>query len=416
MEKILIKQVTIVDTNSPFNGLKKDVLIVDGKVSEIADAIKKSTDKIYEGSNQMLSNGWIDMQASFCDPGFEQNETILSGLLAAANGGFTKVCPSPDTDPAISNKTQVDYLFNKSKSLGKKLPQILPIGTITQNREGKDISEMYDMMQAGAKGFSDYKRSIADAGLMQRALLYAKNIDATIMIHCNDFHLSHGGLMHEGIVSTKMGVKGMPAIAEEIELQRNLSLLAFTDSKLHVNTISTVGSVEMIRMAKQKGLKVTCGVAIANLLFTDEQVFDFDANYKLNPPLRSAIHQQALKDGLLDGTIDVIVSDHCPKAIESKAIEFDYADFGMLTIETFLPMLLQAEIGLSPKQLIEKLVNNPSKLLGLPLPTIEVGAVANFTLFDFETEWQYNRANKKSKGVNSVFIDKILKGKAQIII
>jgi dihydroorotase len=416
METTLIQKATILDGHSKYNGQVKDILVQGGIIKEIADNISnKGVAHIYKADQQYVSNGWIDMQANFCDPGFEHKENLFSGLQAAGNGGFTQVCPTPNTHPPISNKTQIEYLLNKSKSFNIKLPQILPIGTITQNREGKDIAEMYDMMQAGAKGFSDSKKSMLDSGILYRALMYAKNINATLMLHCNDAHLSLGGLMHEGAISTKMGVKGMPAIAEEIELQRNISLLAYADGSMHINTISTKGSVDLVRQAKQKGLKITCGVAVVNLLYTDEHVSGFDSFYKVNPPLRNAEHIDALKAGLLDGTIDVIVSDHNPHDIESKDVEFDFADFGMSTIETFLPMILAAKLGLSPAQLVEKLVGNPTAILGLSKSKIVEGEKANLTVFSFDTEWSYSGLNKKSKAVNSVMLGKILKGKADAI-
>jgi dihydroorotase len=417
METTLIQKATILDVHSKYNGQVKDILIQGGIIKEIADTISdKGVEKIYKADDQFVSNGWIDMQANFCDPGFEHKEDLLSGLKAAANGGFTMVCPTPNTNPPISNKTQIEYLLNKSKSFNSPLPQILPIGTITQNREGKDIAEMYDMILAGAKGFSDSKKSMLDSGILYRALMYAKNINATLMLHCNDAHLSLGGLMHEGAVSTKMGVKGMPAIAEEIELQRNISLLAYADGSMHINTISTAGSVDLVRQAKLKGLKITCGVAIANLLYSDEQLSGFDSFYKVNPPFRSAEHIDALKAGLLDGTIDVIVSDHNPHDIESKDVEFDFADFGMSTIETFLPMILASKLDLSTAQLVEKLVTNPTKILGLNKSKILEGERSNLTVFNFDLEWNYSGLNKKSKAVNSVFVDKNLRGKAVIVV
>ncbi len=416
MEKILIKQATIIDFSSPFHQQKKDILFEDGRIKNIADRIDEKADITYAWKHAYLSNGWIDMQANFCDPGLEAKETLLSGLEAAANGGFTAVCPSPNTFPPISNKTQIEYLKIKSKSFAKKLPKLLPVGTITQNGEGKDIAEMYDMMQAGALAFSDYKQPIKDPSLLQRILLYAKNVDAKVCLHCNDQSLASGGLMHEGEVSTRIGVKGMPAIAEEIDLERCISILQYTDGNCHINTISTAASVDLIRNAKMKGLQITCGVSVANLLFTEADVFSFDSFYKVNPPLRSIADQKALHQGLLDGTIDVIISDHCPHDIEAKDVEFDYAEFGMSTIETFLPMLVAAQIGLPIDVLIQKLSVKPSEILGLELGSLQIGAEANATLFSLEENWLYNNATKKSKGINSVFMDQQLFGKAIAIL
>jgi dihydroorotase len=416
MEKTLVRQATIVDFNSPFNGQKKDVLFANGQILNIADHIDETADLILEWKNAYLSNGWIDMQANFCDPGFEQKETLLSGLQAAANGGFTSVCPSPSTSPAISNKTQIEYLSTKSKSFATRLPRILPIGTITHKGDGQEISEMYDMMQAGAIAFSDYKTPIKDANLLQRVLLYAKNIEATTMVHCNDQALAQGGLMHEGEVSTRIGVKGMPAIAEEIDLERCISILQYTDGKLHINTISTAASVELIRKAKANGLRITCGVSIANLVFTESDLLDFKSFYKVNPPLRSVEDQIALKQGLLDGTIDVIVSDHFPHEIEAKDVEFDYAEFGMSTIETFFPMVLASKINLPVDVLIQKLYVRPSEILGLVLNTINIGSAVSATLFSLEATWLYNSDTRKSKGVNSAYLDRELFGKAIAIV
>ncbi len=416
MEKTLIRKAKIVDAQSPFHGQIKDVLVENGQIIAIADAITDLADLVLDWKNAHLSNGWIDMQANFCDPGFEQRETLVSGLQAAANGGFAAVCPSPNTNPSISNKTQIEYLSTKSQSIAARLPLVLPVGTITQNGEGKEIAEMYDMMQAGAVGFSDYKTAIKDANLLQRIFLYAKNIDATIMLVCNDQALAHGGLMHEGEVSTRLGIKGMPSIAEELDLERSIRMLQYTDGKLHISTISTANSVVLIRNAKAIGLHITCGVSIANLVFTENDLSDFNSFYKVNPPLRSLADQAALIEGLRDGTIDVIVSDHAPHDIEAKDVEFDYAEFGMSTIETFFPMLLTAKVNLPIDILIQKLVVRPSEILGLNLSTIDIGNVTSLTLFSEDTTWVYNKETRKSQGVNSVYLNKALTGKAIAIV
>jgi dihydroorotase len=414
MKTILIKQATIVDPKSSFHMQEMDILIEQGIISKIDKSIDAKGLQVLDAKGAFISNGWIDMQASLNDPGFEHKEDISSGLNAAANGGFAYICPSTHTEPPISSKSQIEYLINKSQNIDVTA-SILPIGTITQNRDGKEMAEFFDMMQAGAKAFSDYKKPIADAGLLRRVLLYAKNVNATLFVHCNDNSIGMDGLMHEGIVSTKLGLKGMPAMSEYIHVQRNITVLEETGGKMHISTISTKESVELIRAAKAKKLDLTCGVALANLVFNDDELNDFNTYYKVNPPLRNNEHISALQEGILDGTIDVIASDHAPQDVESKDLEFDHAAFGMATIETFYPMLLSSGMKLSPEGLVAKLYDAPSRILGLSISTIAEQQKARLTCFNPNMEWDYSGANKKTKGVNNPWMNRKIKGRAFVL-
>ncbi|MBC7864359.1 MAG: dihydroorotase, partial [Bacteroidia bacterium] len=328
---ILIRSAKIIDPNSSFNGKKADILIENGEIVEIKQNIKNDKYKVIEGENIHVSPGWFDMQANFRDPGFEHKEDLESGMNCAAAGGFTGVCVMPSTNPPLHSKSQIDYVINKTKG---SIVDVFPVGCISHNYEGKDLAEMHDMKMAGAVAFSDDKKAIKDAGLVLRALQYSHNIGSFIITHCDDASISHGGQMNEGENSTALGLKGMPGLAEELMLERNLSILAYAGGKLHIPTVSTKNSVEMIRLAKAKGLNVTAGVAAVNLFLEDSALNDFDSNLKVNPPLRTKEEIEALKKGLASGVIDVIVSDHSPEDIESKDLEFDYASFGMIGLET----------------------------------------------------------------------------------
>ena len=364
--------------------------------------------KTIEGTDLHISTGWIDMQVNLCDPGNEHKETLEVGLRAAAKGGFTGIALMSGTNPPLSNKAQIEYIIHKSKS---SLVDIFPIGTISDNQEGKDLSEMYDMQLSGALAFSDYKKPIKDAGLILRALQYSDNINSFIITHCDDKTISHGGLMNEGVISTRLGLKGIPALAEEIMLQRNIQILEYTNGKMHIPTISTKGSVELIKKAKSKKLNITCGVAAYNLLLDETALEGFDTNFKVNPPLRTKEDIEALKKGIADGTIDVIVSDHNPQDIESKDLEFDLADNGMIGLESCFGVLNTA-LGskISLESLIETLTQKPRAILGLKALSITEGAEANLTLFNPNQKYIFEKSHIFSSNKNSGFIGKELKG------
>lgn len=407
---ILIKSATIVDNSSALNGKKTDILIEKGTITQIKQNIKNEKGyKTIEGADLCVSPGWIDMQARFCDPGMEHKEDLESGIHSAAAGGFTAVCVMPSTEPPLHSKSQIDYVINKTKNA---IVDVYPIGSLTHNREGKDISEMYDMKQSGAIAFTDDKRPVKDAGLLMRALQYAGNVDTLVLTHCEETSISHGGQMHEGETSTRIGLKGIPALAEELMLQRNIKIAEYTNGRLHANCISTKNSVDLLKRAKADGLKITASVAAHNLLLDDTKLFDFDANYKVNPPLRSKEDIEALKKGLANNVIDVIVSDHTPEDIENKELEFDLARVGIINLETAYAVANTAcHAKLEQSELIAKICHNPRRILGITTPEIKEGAEANLTLFDPNAEWTVEKKHYHSKSNNTPFIGMKLKGK-----
>lgn len=405
---VLIKQAKVICPQSSFHNKTVDILIENGNITQIKKNISQSDVKTIEQDNLMVSIGWLDMQANLCDPGFEFKEDIESGLKAAASGGFTGVCVMSGTNPPLHNKAQIEYIINRGKN---NLVDVFPVGTISQNQEGKDMSEMYDMKMAGAVGFSDYKNAVKDAGLVLHALQYSDNIGSLIITHCDDKSISHGGQMNEGETSTSLGLKGIPGLAEELMLQRNLTVLEYSGGKLHIPTISTKGSVELIKKAKANGLHVTCGVAAHNLLLDDSVLHDFDSNYKVNPPLRNKKDVDALRKALENGIIDVVVSDHSPQDIESKDLEFDLADNGIISLQTTFATALSALKGEHIDVLVEALTTKPREIIGSEIPKIEEGEKANLTLFTTKEETNLSEKDILSKSKNSPFIGKTLTGK-----
>jgi dihydroorotase len=406
---LLIKQATVIDSTSPHNGRVVDILIEKGVITQIKKSIVPEKGiKTIEAEGLHVSAGWLDMQVNFCDPGYEHKETLSNGLKSAAKGGFTSVCLMSGTNPPLHNKAQIEYVANRAKD---NLVDVLPIGTLSHNQEGKDLSEMYDMKISGAVAFSDYKKSTKDAGLILRALQYSQNINSFIITHCDDKTISHDGLVNEGVTSTKLGLKGIPALAEEIMLQRNIQILEYTGGKMHIPTISTKGSVELIKKAKAKKLNITCGVAAYNLLLDDSELEGFDTNYKVNPPLRTKDDIDALKKGIADGTIDVIVSDHAPQDIESKDLEFDHADNGMIGLESCFGVLNMAlSSKLSLENIIDTLTKNPRTILGLDALSVKEGAEANLTLFNPTKKYLFGKSHIVAANKNSGIIGKELKG------
>jgi len=406
---LLIKQATVIDSTSPHNGRVVDILIEKGVITQIKKTITPEKGvKTIEAEGLHVSAGWLDMQVNFCDPGYEHKETLNNGLKSAAKGGFTSVCLMSGTNPPLHNKAQIEYVANRAKD---NLVEVLAIGTLSHNQEGKDLSEMYDMKLSGAVAFSDYKKSTKDAGLILRALQYSQNINSFIITHCDDKTISHDGLVNEGVTSTKLGLKGIPALAEEIMLQRNIQILEYTGGKMHIPTISTKGSVELIKKAKAKKLNITCGVAAYNLLLDDSELEGFDTNYKVNPPLRTKEDIDALKKGLADGVIDVIVSDHAPQDIESKDLEFDLADDGMVGLESCFGVVNTA-LGskLSLEIIIDTLTKNPRSILGLDTVSVKEGAEANLTLFNPTKKYVFGKSHIVAANKNSGIIGKELKG------
>lgn len=400
---ILLKQVKVINPASEYHHKVVDILIESGKITEIKKSISdKNAGKIIQGEQLLVSIGWFDLQATAGDPGFEHKENLNSLIKCAASGGYTGLALHSNNHPQFNQKAQIDYIISNTKN---KIVDVYPLGTITNNGAGKELSEMYDMQQSGSKGFSNYKHPIKDAGTLYRALQYSNNINSLVMIQCNEESLSNGGQMNEGDNSTKLGLKGIPAFAEEIDLERNLSILEETGGQLHINSISTKGSVDLIKKAKSKNLKVTCGVSAFNMTLDDSCLLEFDSNYKLNPPLRTKKDVTALRSALESGLIDVVISDHCPQDIESKELEFDLAEFGAINLQTALPSILEKYNEKDLDQLIESITTNPRKILQLNIPRIEINQEANLTIFSQHETFVFDRKFNLSLSDNSPYMN-----------
>lgn len=406
---ILIKSAKITDPGSAFNNKTMDLRIQDGIIKDIKPRLLvQNNERVIEAKNLHASPGWFDMQVNFRDPGFEYKEDLVSGCRAAAAGGFTGVAVMPSTNPPIHSKAEVEYIKNKSKG---NIVDVYPVGSLSHDHEGKGLSEMYDMHLAGAIAFSDDKKAVSDSGLLVRALLYAKNFGSLIITHCDDRNISLDGKMNEGRTSTKLGLKGIPALAEEIMVARNIYLAEYANARIHFADISTKGSAELIRNAKKRKLKVTASVNAYNLALDDSNLEGFDTNYKTEPPLRTKADIEALKAGLADGTIDCIVSDHSPEDVENKIVEFDHAAFGMIGLETMFSLALANKGKLSLTQLVEKIAVNPRKILGLAVPKIKKGEKANLTLYNPVLVYTLEDKNIRSKSKNTPFTGARLKGR-----
>ena len=402
---LLIKSATILYPGSPFHQKVADVLVEDGYIKDIADTIDADAE-VFDATGSYLSPGFFDLNCNIGEPGLETKEDFTTGLQAAAAGGFTGLALMPDTQPPVHSKTEVEYIVNKTRG---NLVNVYPLGTISQKREGKDLAEMYDMYLSGAKAFTDGNCPVKDAGLMERALLYAQGFNALIFSYPEDVAIAGKAKVHEGVVSTLLGMKGIPSLAEELMIARDLYLAEYTGSPIHFTTISTQRSVQLIREAKAKGLKVTCDVAAHHLILTDEALLGFDSQYKVKPPLRTQADIDALLQGLKDGTIDAIVSQHTPHEIEFKEVEFEIAAFGIIGLQTAFSLAVQA--GLPVELIVEKLAVNPRKILNIEAPVLEEGKAANLVIFNYEAEWTFNKGTNRSKSANSPFMGQNLKGK-----
>ncbi|RPD98780.1 dihydroorotase [Aureibaculum marinum] len=403
---ILIKSAKIIDSQSPFHLKTQDVLIEKGIVTTIASTIKNTNNiKEVKLENLHISSGWFDSSVSFGEPGFEERETIENGLKVAAKSGFTAVAMNPNTYPVLDNKSAVEFLINKANG---NIVNLYPIANLTQQAKGLDLAELYDMYNSGAIAFGDYNKSINNANLMKLALLYAQNFDGLVISFPQNNSLSNNGLANEGETSTKLGLKGNPAIAEELQIARDLFLLEYTGGKLHIPTITTEKSVKLIADAKKKGLNVTCSVSAHHLFLTDIELEEFDTNYKVSPPLRTKKDINALKKGIINGTIDMITSDHNPIDIENKKIEFKNALDGTIGLESFFGAVNKL---LPLEKTIECITNAPRKRFNLKNETITIGKTANLTLFNPELEYEFNKENIVSTSKNSAFLGKKLKGK-----
>ncbi|MBJ2172851.1 dihydroorotase [Aureibaculum sp. A20] len=403
---LLIKSAKIIDRQSPFHLKTQDVLIENGKITEISSTIKNTNNiKEIELENLHISAGWFDTSVSFGEPGFEERENLANGLSVAAKSGFTAVAVNPNTYPVIDNKSAVEFLINKAKG---NIVNLYPIANLTQQANGQEIAELFDMSNSGAIAFSDYNKSISNANLMKIALLYAQNFDGLVMSFPQNNSLSNNGVANEGAMSTKLGLKGIPTLAEELQIARDLFLLEYTGGKLHIPTISTEKSVKLIAEAKKKGLNITCSVSAHHLFLTDSELHEFDTIYKVKPPLRENKDVNALKKGIANGTIDMITSDHNPIDIENKKVEFENAKNGTIGMESFFGAINKV---LPLEKAIDCITNSPRMRFNIENPTIAKGEMANITLFNPDAEYKFSKENIFSTSKNSAFIGKQLKGK-----
>ena len=405
---LLIQSAIIIDPASEFNGRQMDILIQNGLIALIASSIDPINIESIDLKGASVSPGWFDLHANFGEPGNETKEDMVSGTLAAMKGGFTGTALMPDTEPSLHSKSEIEYIRNKAKGLPI---EIVPIGAISRHREGKELAELYDMWLSGARAFSDGDHPVQNAGLLLRAMQYAGDFGGLIMSNPEDLALTGGAKVNEGINSLLLGMKGIPAIAEELMVARDLLLAEYANCRIHFCAISTAGSVNQIKKARNSGIKVSVAVAAYHLLLDDSNLSKFDSNYKVKPPLRTNEDRLALIGGLIDGSIDVVCSQHIPHEAELKKVEFESAAYGMIGLETSYSLLNMALNGNHPELIVELLSINPRKILGLELPSINVGAPANLTWYNPEKEWILEKKDLGSKSSNSPWLGKKLMGK-----
>lgn len=412
MSTILITSAKLILPSHKFHNQIVDFLIKNGCIEAIGanlEALDKRT-QVLDAKGCVISAGFFDLNVNIGEPGYETKEDVQSGTAAARAGGFTGIAVQPNTNPALQSRSEVSLLVNAAKG---NLVDVHPLGTISKKREGNELAELYDMKISGALAFTDGNRSVQHAGLLGRALLYSKGIDGLVISFPQDEALAGGNQMNEGEISTYLGMKGIPNLAESLMVSRDLYLAEYNDAPIHFTTISTLESVELIKKAKAKKIRVTCDVAAHNLVFSDKELTGFDSNYKVSPPLRTKRDIKALRKGLKDGVIDAVVSQHTPHEIEFKDVEFQIAANGMTGLQTVLPMLVEA--GFNDEQIVEKLSIGPRKIVGLGVPTLEIGESANVVVFDSNEKWTLDDNTNKSKGRNNPWFGRELTGKARFV-
>lgn len=408
--KLLLKAAKIIDSGSEYHNKKVDILIEEGIIKKIAASIKeKDVTEVISLKNLHISQGWFDSSVSFGEPGYEERETILNGLHVAGKSGFTQIALNPGTNPILDNNGSITSVKSKAEN---NAVQLFTIGALTCKSEGKDLAELFDMHQAGAIAFGDYKKAISHPNLLKLSLLYAQNFDGLVQSFPQDNQIAGYGVVNENINSTSLGLNGIPTLAEELQIIRDLSILEYTGGKLHIPTISTEKSVKLIKDANKRGLDVSCSVAIHNLIFTDDELVEFDTRYKVLPPLRTKVDVKALRKGVLDGTITMVTSDHTPIDLEHKKVEFEHALFGTIGLESSFGALSTI---FSLEETITLLTSGRTRF---KIPEIEIkeGRQANFSLFNPDAQSTFNKEAIFSSSKNSMFLNSKLKGKVYGII
>ena len=413
---LLIKGGRVIDPGQNVDGVL-DLLVENGMVKELGTGLTAPAGaQVIDAAGRYVVPGLIDMHVHLRDPGLEYKEDIVSGTRAAAAGGFTSVCCMPNTKPCIDNKAVVSYIINKAKSEG--FCNVFPAGNITYGMSGERLAEMGELKEAGCVAVTDDGKPVCNSELMRRALEYARGIGILVISHAEELDLAGSGVMNEGFTSTELGLKGIPRVAEDIATSRDIMLAEYTGSPIHIAHVSTQGSVRIIREAKARGVRVTCETAPHYFTLTDDAVRGYNTNAKMNPPLREADDVAAIKEGLKDGTIDCIATDHAPHHIDEKEVEFNEAMNGIIGLETSLPLSLALvdEGVLTLDQLIEKMSCKPSDILGLNRGSLKAGAIADITVIDPSIEWVVEKEQLSSKSKNSPFLGCQMKGRAAVTV
>jgi dihydroorotase len=411
--QILLQNGRLVD---PLSGRDEtvDIHITDGMIRKIGQTLSVPGAQVIALQGKVIAPGFIDMHVHLREPGFEHKETIESGVAAAAAGGFTAVCCMPNTNPPIDDASVVRFIKSRAAMAHDGLVDVHPIGAVTKDRKGEHLAPLVELANEGAVGFSDDGDPVYDGEIMRRALEYSAMVDRPVIQHAQDLPMTKGGAMNEGLVATRIGIPGMPSVAEESMVARDILLAEYTGGTYHVAHVSTEGAIALVKQAKERGVKVTCEVAPHHFTLTDEAVMSFDTNTKMNPPLRSHRDVDAMKQGLREGVIDAIATDHAPHSFDEKQVEFQLAPFGIIGLETAIGVSVTELVVpgiLSISQLIEKLSTNPRRILRLPPIVIKEGERANLTIFDPGAEWTVDPAAMKSKSKNTPFGGRKLKGK-----
>lgn len=400
---ILIKSATLVDSKSNLNFKQKDILVKDGVIVDIADSIDSKSKLVLDFKNLHVSRGWMDTSVSFGEPGYEERESISNGLNTAASSGFTSILLNPDCNPLVDSHSAVEFLKKKSTNTTTK---VYPVANLTSNSNGKDLASLYDMKLAGAVAYGDYKKPINDSSILKIALEYTKTFGGRVISFCQDEFLSENGVINEGIVSTELGLKGIPDISESINIYRDIQILNYTNGKLHIPYVNTKMGVELIRDAKKRNLDITASTSLAHLIFSDKDIKEFNTNLKINPPLRSEIDCKAVKEGLIDGTIDYLTSMHEPLDIDNKKVVFDIASPGSIGLESVFGNMCN---NFTLEKTIDILTRHKS-IFEIEDHPIEKGSPADLTLFNPDKSYEFSNKHILSTSKNCAYLGSKLKG------